>query len=132
MGAFGRLIAFLLFLGIAALIGTSIYNAGVSAGLANAGHAIASGTPVVVYPGGYIGHPWGFGFFGFFFLIFGFFLLMGLLRAVFFGGRYGHGHGYGKHGDWRSGGWRDRMDDWHNQAHGDKPSTEPPTSGQPS
>ena len=128
MGAMIRVIALLALVGLAAVIGVNVYNAGVSAGLSEAAtHAVASGAPaVVVYPGAYIGHPWGFGFgfFGFFFLIFGFFLFIGLLRAAFGWGRWGghgYGYGYGKHGAGRANGWRTYMDDWHSQAHGEAP-----------
>ena len=135
MGAMFRVIALLALVGLAALIGVNVYNAGVTAGLADAAnHAVASGAPVVVYPGAYVGHPWGFGFgfFGFFFVIFGFFLFFGLLRAAFGWSRYG-GHHYRKYDGGRGNGWRSHMDDWHSQAHGEAPkSGEPPKADQTS
>lgn len=93
MATIFRLIAILAFVGLAAVIGVNVYNAGVSAGLADAAnHAIGSGaTPVLVYPGAYIGQPWGFGFFGFIFLFFGFILVMRMLSAAFGRGRRGGG-----------------------------------------
>jgi hypothetical protein len=128
-----RFVAFLALIGLVAVIGVNVYNAGVATGISQAAHAaIASGNPVpaVYYPGwgGYPGFGWGFGFFGFIFLIFGFFLVMGLLRAAF-----GRGHGYGPggygHGGWYGrGGWkgspgpRDYLEDWHKEAHGESPA----------
>ena len=98
---FGRTIlgvlAVIALVGLVAVIGTSVYNAGISQGIAEAANAAAaSGDPVVVYPpyaGGYgYGHGgWGFGFFGIFFWILGFFLIIGLLRAAFGWGRWGGG-----------------------------------------
>ena len=99
---FGRTIlgvlAVIALVGLVAVIGTSVYNAGISQGLAEAANAAAaSGDPVVVYPpyvGGHYGYGhggWGFGFFGIFFWILGFFLIFGLLRAAFGWGRWGGG-----------------------------------------
>lgn len=118
MGTTIRVIAVLAAAGLAAVIGINVYDAGVSAGLAEAAsRAVSSGaTAVLVYPASYIGHPGGFGFFGFLFLIFGFFLVLRLLGAAFGRGRWG-GHGLGKH-------WGDRreyMSEWHRQAHGEVP-----------
>jgi hypothetical protein len=119
-----RFFAALVLVGLIAIAGVSLYNAGVSAGIAqDVGHAIASGAPVPAgyYYGPYIGHPWGFGFgFGFGGLFFGilfFFLIFGLIRAVFGFGRWGghHGGGYMKG---RYGGWRDSMSEWHDEQHG--------------
>ncbi|MEO8252177.1 MAG: hypothetical protein ABI578_06855 [Chloroflexota bacterium] len=126
MGTTIRVIAVLALVGLTAVVGTNVYNAGVSAGLAEAAnHVVASGAaPAYVYPGAYIGHPWGlgFGFFGFFFLIFGFFLVMGLLRAAFGRGRWGG------HGQWKSrGGPREYMDEWHRHAHGETPTSDQPS-----
>lgn len=122
MGTTIRVIAVLALVGLAAFIGINVYNLGVSAGLAEAAtHAIGSGaTPVLVYPGAYLGNPGGFGFFGFLFVIFGFFLVMRLLGAAFGRGHWG-GHGHGKH-------WGDRgeyMKDWHRQAHGETTPPDP-------
>jgi hypothetical protein len=82
-----RFIAFLLLVGLLAVVGVSIYNAGVSAGIgSDIGHAIASGAPIPAgYYGPYVGHPWGggFGFGGFLIGIFFLFLFFGLIRAIF-------------------------------------------------
>jgi hypothetical protein len=125
-----RFFAALVLVGLIAIAGVSLYNAGVSAGIAqDVGHAIASGAPVPAgyYYGPYIGHPWGFGFGfgGLFFGILFFFLIFGLIRAVFGFGRWGghHGGGYMKG---RYGGWRDSMSEWHDQQHGKAPDAPAP------
>jgi hypothetical protein len=137
-----RVLAVLLVVGVLAGIGVAVYNAGVSQGVAQQlVTATASGAPTVVYPGypGYYGH-WGFGgfgFFGIFFWILGIFLIFALIRAAFGWGRWGGrggpggwrgGYGYGHHGpgDPR----REMLDEWHREAHGDKPSEPGGGSGQ--
>ena len=129
---FFRFIAFLLFVGLLAVVGVSIYNAGVSAGIStDIGNAIASGAPIPAgyYYGPYVGHPWGggfgFGFGGFLIGIFFLFLFFGLLRAIFGFGRWGHhGGGYSKFG--RHGGWNEYMGSWHDEQHGKGPDTPAP------
>jgi hypothetical protein len=129
MGIF-RFLAALVLVGLVAIAGVSLYNAGVSAGIAqDVGHAIASGAQVpagYVY-GPYVGHPWGygFGFGGLFFGILFFFLFFGLIRAIFGFGRWGghHGGGYMKG---RHGGWRDSMSEWHDEQHGKTPEVPAP------
>lgn len=105
---FGVLAAIAL-VALVAVIGTSVYNAGVSQGLAEAAQAaVASGDPApVIYPP-YAGHygyghgGWGgFGFFAIFFWILAFFLVFGLLRAAFGWGRWGGGG---------RGGWESRSE----------------------
>lgn len=114
-GTFFRLIAALALVGLIAIIGIGVYDAGVGAGLAQAGRdVVASGAPapVVYYPGPYYGHGWGFGFFGIFFWILGIFLIFGLLRAAFGRGRWGGPGGWSRHD-----GPRNHLEDWHRQAH---------------
>jgi hypothetical protein len=125
-----RFIAALLLVGLLAIVGVSIYNAGVSAGIAtDVGNAIASGAPVPAgyYYGPYVGHPWGggFGFGGFLIGIFFLFIFFGLIRAAFGFGRWG-GHGGGGYGKSRYGGWQDRMGAWHDEQHGKAPETPAP------
>jgi hypothetical protein len=102
-----RAIAALVLIGLVALIGVNVYEAGVAQGIADAGRTVAASgqpVPVVYYPGPH----WGYGGFGFFWpllWIVGLFLLFGLLR----GGR----------GKW--GGHHDRLEDWHRRAHHDAP-----------
>jgi hypothetical protein len=133
MYVFGRILAFLLLLGLLAAGGVAIYNAGVSAGIASdVGNAIASGgaVPVPYYPGPYYAHPWGFGFpfFGFLFGIFFLFLIFGLLRAVVGGGHHGRWHHDGSKP--RNGGWESHLNEWHDARHAGTPPTAPtpPTS----
>ena len=131
-----RFIAFLLLVGLLAVVGVSIYNAGVSAGIgSDIGHAIASGAPIPAgyYTGPYVGHPWGFGFgFGGFLIgIFFLFLFFGLIRAAFGFGRWGghHGRGYGGgYKGWgdRHDGPRDYLDAWHKERHGETPEAPAP------
>ncbi len=142
---FGRIIAFLLLVGLVVLAGTAIYNAGVSAGIAtDIGAAIASGEPVPVGAygpyGPYVGHPWGWGgfgwvggFFGILFFIFFLFLIFGLLRAACGWGRWGRGWD----GDKRSG-WdhhrsrrREQFEEWHREQHGEAPEPRAPDKPAP-
>ncbi len=115
----------LLFVGVLAGIGTQVYQAGVAQGIVDAGRFPAGGTVPVV--GGYQG----FDVLSLFFPILFLFILFGLLRAAFSGGR-GWGHGHEHHGwsrDWdRSdagdngpGSWREqrerRMAEMHRRLH---------------
>ncbi len=123
---FGRFIALLVLVGLLAVAGVAVYNAGVSAGInSDIGQAIASGAPIPAgyYSGAYWGHP-GFGFGGFLIGIFFLFLFFGLLRAIFGFGRWGH-HG-GDDGKGRYGGWQDRMGSWHEEQHSKGPGTPAP------
>lgn len=123
MSGFFRVIAALLLVTVAIGIGAMVYNAGVTAGLAEAAQqAAASGDPISVYPypygdGPYANGPfgWGFGFFGFLFVIFMVFVVVGLARAAFGGGRHA-GHGPGGWGD-----RRDRIEEWHREMHRREP-----------
>ncbi|MEP7041038.1 MAG: hypothetical protein ABI864_05620 [Chloroflexota bacterium] len=122
---FGRFIAFLVLVGLLAVSGVTVYNAGVAAGInSDIGQAIASGAaiPAGYYSGAYWGHPGGFGFGGFLIGIVFLFLFFGLLRAIFGFGRWGHhgGGGYSKFG--RHGGWNEYMGSWHDEQHGKAPS----------
>lgn len=117
-----RVLAALLLVAVAIGIGTTVYNAGVTAGLTDAAQqAAASGDPAPVIRDGF-GYGWGapyahgpFGYgFGFFLIIFwilGIFLIIGLARAVF-GGRWGGPRGPG---GW--GGRYERMDELHRELH---------------
>ena len=117
-GGFIRVLATLALIGVLVAIGVGVYNAGVSQGIAQQGAAVASGAPVVVYPGPYVGHwGWGFGFFGIFFWIMGIFLIFALIRAAFGFGRGGKGW-TGRHGYYgRYGNAQDHLEDWHRRAH---------------
>jgi len=117
-----RVLASLALIAVLVVIGVGIYNAGVTAGLAETGAAVASGAPAVYY-GPYVGHPWGwgagFGIFAIFFWILGIFLIFALIRAAFGFGRWGrHGRDWGnRDGPNGRGGPGGYMDDWHRRAH---------------
>jgi hypothetical protein len=117
-----RVLAALLLVAVVIGVGTAVYNAGVTAGLAEAARqaAASGGTPPVVpyygYGGPYFHGPFagGFGFFGVIFWILGFFLILGLVRAAFEGwGRGGRGPG----GPMGWGGRREMVEDWHRELH---------------
>ena len=115
-----RVLAVVLLVAVALGIGTVVYNAGVSAGLTEAAvQAAASGDAVAVPPyawghgyGPYAHGPWGFGFFGILFGIFLLFLVFGLLRVAFGGGRHRGGPGGG---GW--GGRREMLEEMHRDLH---------------
>jgi hypothetical protein len=113
-------------IGVIALAGAA-YGLGVNATL-NPQTVVQAGQPVVVAPYPY----WhgGFGFFGIFVWIIGFFLIIGLLRAAFGRGRgpgrgWGGGRGKWGHYEGRSfgpggpgfGGPEDRIAEWHRELH---------------
>ncbi|HSM38576.1 MAG TPA: hypothetical protein VK838_04520 [Candidatus Limnocylindrales bacterium] len=116
------MLAVLLLVAVAVGVGSTIYNAGLTAGLDEAARtAIASGeaVPVAAYGYGPYWHgPWGFGFFGIIFWILGIFLIFGLLRAAFGWGRWGgRGHGNGGPGGWGSRGRGEMVEEWHRELH---------------
>ncbi|MDP9468137.1 MAG: hypothetical protein M3P32_05275 [Chloroflexota bacterium] len=123
---FFRFVAFVLLVGLLAVVGINVYNAGVSAGIASdVGTAIASGAPVPAgyYYGPYVGQPWGhgFGFGGFLLGLLFLFFFFGLLRAIFGWGRWGGHHGEGGHssGHSRWSSRNDYLDSWHRERHGE-------------
>jgi hypothetical protein len=130
MSTFARVLAALVVIGLIVAIGVGVYDAGVTAGLAQT-VAAPSGAPVAYYPGPYFWHGGGFGFFGIFFWILGIFLIFGLLRAIFGWGRWG-GRGYR---DWNHrpngyGGPREHFEEWHRRAHEPgSQGSEPPGAG---
>jgi hypothetical protein len=127
-GLFGAF-ALIVVIAIVAGIGIGVYNAGVSEGVAEAARVaqVAGDGAAVVYPpyvgGPYgYGHGWGGGGFGFFGILFGilfFFLIIGMIRAVFGWGRWGGG-GRGP-GGWES--RNERVAEMHRELHRkDEPS----------
>jgi hypothetical protein len=135
------------------LIATTAYQAGVAANITVVGAGAGTTTdgtvvaPVVVpaygWGWGWHGFGPGFGFFGFLFAIFFILLLVGLIRAIAFGGRRGWGRGWGPGGPGSWGGpngdhgthpWEARahqtFDEWHRSAHSE-PGSAAPASGQP-
>jgi hypothetical protein len=123
---FGLVVAVVLLLG-ALGIGLIAYNIGIAQGLAQGVHVVAPetpGTPLPYYGGPFFyPRPFGFGFglFGFLFVIFFLFLVFAVLRRLFWRGWMG-GRGFGggpAHWD------RDRdtsglppmFEEWHRRAH---------------
>jgi hypothetical protein len=108
---------------IAAIVGVSAYQLGVSQGLAATGTAVA---PAVYY------HPYFFGGFGFLFPLLFLFFIFFLIRGAFWGwgGRH-YGGGWGKAGYYQNP--RERLEELHRELHGEKPkdtgTTSPPPSG---
>lgn len=127
---FWRFVAVLAAVAVAIGIGVAIYNAGVSAGLAEAARQAAGSGEAVPGPypgwgGPYWYGGWGFGAFGIIFWILGIFLVIGLVRAAFGWGRWGGpgpGPGNGP-GGW--GGGRDRVEAWHRELHRREAGDEP-------
>ncbi len=142
-----RTIAAVLLIALLAIGGGLIANTAYQAGLNTAvTTAAADGATVVApvpaygwgYGMGYGWHPFGFGFgiFGLLFGLFFLFIIFGLIRAIFWGGRRGWGPGGwggpGNHGDSRyeRNPWIERFgpsfEEWHRQAHEPRSSNEPP------
>jgi len=116
----------LVFVLVLAGIGVQVYQAGVAQGIVDAGRFPAGATVPVA---GYAGYH-GFDILGLIFPILFLFIIFGLLRAAFFGGRgWGHGHGTGRGHGWGPGwdngeggsSWREererRMADMHRRLH---------------
>jgi hypothetical protein len=154
-----RIIPAILLVAVLAIGGGLLVNAAYDAGVHTAvttavGNGATVTTPMVVppYGYGYGWHPFGFGFsiFGLLLGLFVLFIIFGLIRAIFWGGR--HGWGPGGPGAWGGPGhhgrrydaryernpWIERFgpsfEEWHRQAHG-SPSTagssnEPPPANQ--
>jgi hypothetical protein len=101
-------------------VGIAGYQIGISQQIA----AVAPGAAPAVAPVAYGYYPWhmgfGFGFLGFLFPLFLFFIFFGLLRAAFWGGRGGWG------GHYRGRQW-DRLEEIHKELHGEK--TDRPSGG---
>ncbi len=121
---------------IGALAGLAVfaYNAGVARGVAEGANlTLPEGAPGPgIGPGPFYGYPYfyprpfgfGFGFLGCLFPLLFFFLLFGLIRGMFWRGRWGWG---GHYGPWEKG--RPPMfEEWHRRAHGESTpgTTEPP------
>ena len=121
------LVATVIVVGLLVSVGAGIYQAGLTQGVIDAGRFPAGGT--VPIPG--YGYGWhGPDLFGLLFGLFFLFILFGIIRAAFFGGRgrgWGH-HGYGA-GPWGKGygsgegpgAWRadrdSRIAEWHRRLH---------------
>src|SRR5258706_12041729 len=87
---FARILLAIVLIGGAIGIGVTSYNAGVTAGLVQSGHAVVMADGYAVAPGtAYVGYGWGyghgFGFFGFLCGLLFLFILIGLIRPAFRG-----------------------------------------------
>ena len=124
-----RILLVVVLVGAAIGIGVTSYNAGVSAGLVQSGHAVVVPDGYAVAPGtAYVGYGWGwgwghgFGFFGFLGGLLFLFLIFGLIRAAFGGPRHwgpggpGGPRGWGG-GDWRRDAWEERVRETHDALH---------------
>src|SRR5262249_40775516 len=99
---------------------------GVAQGVAESARVAPRDPGALAYP--YYYRPWGFGFgfLGFLFPIFFFFLIFGLLRAALWGPRWGWG---GDRGGWGRG-VPPPLEEWHRRRHesgGETRIQEPPT-----
>ena len=122
---FARILLAIVLIGGAIGIGVTSYNAGVTAGLVQSGHAVVMADGYAVAPGtAYIGYGWGFGhgggFFGFLGGLLFLFILIGLIRAAFGGPRRGWGgpggpRGWG--GEWHRDAWEQRVKETHDALH---------------
>jgi len=102
----------------AIVVGYGAFQAGLQQGVLAAGQGAA-----VVAPYAY-GHHYGFGPLGFLFPLLFFFLIFGLIRAAFWRGPRWRG----PRGDWQGGpggdhrgGPRTMFEEWHREAHTDRP-----------
>ncbi|MDQ3871238.1 MAG: hypothetical protein M3301_06450, partial [Chloroflexota bacterium] len=112
-----RILLVLLLVLAAAGIAVVAYNAGMAQGLAAAGQPSAPGVfgPYRGYPGPYFFPPFGF-FFGFLGLLLVVFLIVGLVRALTWGGR----RGWADRGHWPESRWAGggpTFEEWHRRAH---------------
>lgn len=135
----GTVLITVLVIGALGAIGYGLYSVGYTQGLAQDASRVVVNAPRMVHPGAFWGHGFGigFGFFGIFFKILLFALIIGLIARLFFGPRR---WGYGP-GPYWGGGWHDgtahpaeqRLNDWHQKAHGEPgaqeqtPPPPPPT-----
>jgi hypothetical protein len=125
----GSLLAGLLVLVLLGAIGVGIYDAGLQQGIAQSANLPAGAVPYYGY--GYHGFGWGGGLLGLIFPILFLFLIFGLVRAAFRGGRgwghHGYGYGPGRWGQGPAAGDRNQwVADWHRRLHeneGDAPSS---------
>ena len=122
MRAFMTFILGLVLLAVLGGIGVGVYNAGVSAGLAQAGAVGAGAAAPYVHAWGvpFFGFGLGFGFLSLLFPLLFLFLIFGLIRAAMGGGRRGWGH-HGWDGGQGPDGWRSEreryMADLHRRFH---------------
>jgi hypothetical protein len=108
-------------------IGVGAYHAGVTHGLAEA----ATGGQIVRVVGPGYGYGYGFFPFGIFLFPLFFFLVFGLMRAAFWGRRWGgHDHPHKGHGPWGEG--QNRFEEMHKRLHEQASADHPSSGGEPS
>lgn len=128
-----RIVSALVLIAVIAGVGMFAFRAGVSQGLATNISELPEfkdlpkdGVPPMYGRDGF-GHGYGmrfhgphfgFGIFGFLFTLFLFFVAVKALRVLFWGPRWGHHGGWGRH--WE-GGAPPMFDEWHKKAHGEQP-----------
>ena len=97
-------------------LGAYAYNAGIAQGLAQSGKAVApDGTVPYPYYGPFFFPPFGFGFGGILFGCFFLFLIVGLIRAIFWRRHWGW---YGRRGMWHGDGdVPPAVAEWHRKMH---------------
>jgi hypothetical protein len=122
----GAVLLTVLTVGALGAVGYGLYQLGFQQGLVETGTEVVVSNPNV-YPGFWGPGFWGFGFFGIFFKLLFVFLIIGLIGRFFFGRRrWGYGPPWGN--DWHEGQSpaEQRMQEWHERAHGREPPA-PPT-----
>lgn len=122
MRVFGGVLAVLLLIGALGALGFGIWNSGYQQGLVETVDATAEVVVATPYYPAYNG----FGAFGLIFKVFFMFLLFGLVFKIFLGRRYWRGHYRGEDHDHYRSRMEDRMERWHDDAHGRTP---PPDAG---
>ncbi len=109
---------------IALSIGVYVYNVGVAQGLAQSGRLPAPESGTVPNPyygyGPFLHRPFGFGFglFGLLVPLFFFFLILAVLRGLFWGGH----RGWHRHHGMTENGVPPMFDEWHRRMHEPKGS----------
>jgi hypothetical protein len=116
----GSFLAGLLVLVLLGAIGVGIYDAGLQQGILQSADLPANAVPYYAY--GYHGFGFGGGLLGLIFPILFLFLIFGLVRAAFRGGRgwghHGYGYGPGRWGQGPATGDRNQwVADWHRRLH---------------
>ena len=110
----GVLLVLVVIVGVAG-IGAYAYNLGVAQALVGGEKLVAPGpgfAPHLLYGRPFFFRPFGFGFLGCLFPLLAAFLVLALLRGLFWHGRWGCGH----HGHWEHGA-PPMFEEWHHKAH---------------
>jgi hypothetical protein len=98
-------------------LGTYAYNAGIAQGLVQSGKVVVpDGGAAVPYYGPFSYRPFGFGFGGILFGCFFLFLIVGLVRAIFWRRHWGM---HGRRGMW-NGDFPPMAAEWHRKMHDTK------------